>query len=281
MPRHITQQNYTALIDALGRQLEALANVLAAHAPQIPIPLEVAIELQHMLLHMLLASECTLADYEVRTTQLKHSLGHLDRAMLDACKIQIEKEFSVLSQKLTFTKEWIELRQRESRDHFRGESTTNNTTCDKFYILLKKYSLITDHEVPGTINTDHRFHGDTWHKYFLELHRWFKRELLYSSLFGQKSLDALNGMLQSFWLLNTAKLCMLNKRLELDILITNAERALGFGWDGRDILKNHIDFISKYKDGKCNDEEINCNYNSWIRRTFTSLIHFYGQNWSE
>ncbi|WP_165177403.1 hypothetical protein [Desulfovibrio sp. ZJ369] len=278
------QRNYEAAVSAISRQLSALDNVLVSPCGSCtPVPQEVAIELQHMLVHLFLASKATLTDYETRTTQLKHALGHLDRAMLDACKILISKNFPTLSQKLPFMKAWIALRQREGKDHFRGPSSfTNNTTCEKFYALLKNYSLITSGAASAANTIAHRPQGDMWSLYFKELGRWFQRELLYSSLCGEKSLDALSVMLQSFWTLDIDKLRELNHRLELDILVTNAAQAFDFGWDaGKTILKTHMDFIERYTNGQCTPEEIQRNYTSWVRQTFTSFLHFYGQDWPD
>lgn len=281
MLRHEQQQNYEAAQIALSKQLNALSGVLlsiTAHGD--PIPCEVAIELQHMLVHLLLASEDAIADYTTRTSQLGHALGHLDRAMLDACKILIEKNFPHLSQNIGFMRQWIDLRQREGRDHFRGQSSFNiNSTCDSFSKLLRDHNLLTESAAAST--TPRPLVGE-WCEYLKELTKWFQRELLYSSLCGKKSWDALNGMLQSFWTLDTDKLQVLNNRLELDILLTNYEHSITLGWtDNKDFLKNHKDFISQYICGQCSDEEIKQNYSSWICRAFTSLIRFYGQPWND
>ncbi len=283
MPEPYQRRNYDAVKSALLRQLVALNYVLIAPAnPPTPIPRAVAIELQHMLAHLLLASECEVGDYATRTSQVVHALGHLDRAMLDACKILIEKNFFRLSQNITFLKEWIDLRQREGGNHFRGQASfINNPTCDRFYTLLQKYCLIRHEETPTTTNSNEHLQGNTWQRYIPELHRWFRRELLCSSLCGKKNLDALAGMLQSFWTLDNAKLCLLNKRLELDIIITNAAQALAFGWDSRPILQAHVDFLRNYQAGQCAEAEINQNYTTWVRRSFTSLLHFYGQDWPD
>lgn len=273
------QYNYEAAVSAFSKQLNALSDVLWASSA--PIPREVAIELQHMLLHLLLASQASPADYSTRRSQLGHALGHLDRAMLDACKILISKNFCNLSQNITFMREWIDLRQCEGKNHFREQSSFSNITCDKYYEFLKKYSLISGEEAAAANPSASRTQGDKWKAYFTELDRWFKRELLYSSLCGQKSLDALNEMLQSFWTLDAGKLCALNKRLELDILVTNAEQALKFGWNGKNVLQDHKDFITQYIEGQCDEAKIMQNHSSWVHRAFTSFLSFYGQVWDD
>lgn len=276
-----TRQNYQDARRAISRQLTALVSVLVSPpGSRMPVPQEVASELQHMLVHLFLASEATLADYETRTTQLMHALGHLDRATLDACKILIKNNFSRIFQDIPTLRTWIDLRQREGRDHFRGRAPfTNNATCDRFYDFLDHLTLLA---ASHGSNPDRTCQGDTWNHYFKELGKWFKRELLYSSLCGEKSLDALSVMLQSFWTLDIGKLRELNHRLEIDILVTNAPQAFHFGWEeGKTILKTHKDFIDRYTEEQCTSEEIQHNYTSWVHRAFTSLLSFYGQNWPD
>lgn len=287
----VEQHNYEAVRSALFRQLKALGDVLLADPVSPPtIPPEVAIELQHMLVHLQAASSAIPTDYDTRSEQLGYALGHLDRAMLDACKIRIEKEFSTLSLNPTFMRCWVAVRQLERGKHFRDRSPLDparkpfacNPACDRFYELLKSYSLLRNPE-EVTPRVDVFSQEDKWGDYFKEIDRWFQRELLYSSLCGKKSWDALNEMLQSFWTLDVDKLRNLNMRLELDILVTNAAQAMKHGWDGRE-MKKHSAFVDQYTAESCDGAssgEIRDDDQRWIRRAFTSLLRFYGQNWPD
>lgn len=279
---------YKAKIQAFNKQLHDLVNVLLnSSRSNFQIPAEVAIELQHMLVHLVSAGSMASSDYQSKSVEMGHALGHLDRAFMDECKILVCQRFSDLEGDLEFMRQWVSARQKECKKHFRDQahetaSSTvgapleiNNYCCNEFLNILTSFKVVQLESTSAVaVRPDHNVE---WKDFAKQLKEWFCLDLLYSSLCCQKSYDALNIVTSSLWTLDAERLKRLNIQMKLDILVLNAPQAAHMQWDPSG-LKRHASFLKNYAQRSKWEETDLSSEKIWIQHAFYSLLEFYGIN---
>lgn len=279
---------YKAKIQAFNNQLQDLANVLLnSSRGNFQIPAEVAIELQHMLVHLVSAGSMASSDYQSKSLEIGHALGHLDRAFMDECKILVCQCFAELGGDLEFMRQWVSARQKECKKHFRDQAhetissavgappEINNHCCNEFLNILTSFQVVKlESTSVVAVCPDHNVE---WTDFAKQLKEWFCLDLLYSSLCCQKSYDALNTVTSSLWTLDAKRLEQLNLQMKLDILVLNAPQAARVQWESS-VLKQHMPFVKNYVQRNQWEETDLSSEKRWIQRAFYSLLEFYGIN---
>lgn len=272
------QQRLHAYLNAVFRQFGEVRAIVSTGLNN-RFPLEVAIELQHMLMHLVSAHKCSGSDYLSKIHQISSALGHVDRAYLDACKVLVHEKFPSLKNSLPFMQGWASARQAEGKGHSHDRVIHNdniillergNPICERYKKLLLKQGLITVPKVTGA-------HG-TWSNWTLvlpEVEEWLGLDLFFNSLYGRKHLEALQVMLLSFMEMDNERLHRLNLQIMLDTLSMGAIQAERLGWGHFGKLKPHQQFITEYTKISPWQERDVTDQQDWIRSIFNELRTFY------
>lgn len=275
----LDQQRLHAYLSAVTRQFAEVRGIISTGLSK-QFPLEVAIELQHMLMHLVSARKMEGSDYSSKIREIASALGHVDRAYLDACKVLVRENFSSLKHNLSFMQEWVSGRQAEGKRHSRdkcGASSDElpleriNPICELFKQILLNHRLMT---VPRGTRAGGGA-GDNWSVIVPEVETWLSLDLLYNSLAGKKHLEALQVMLLSFMEMDKDRLQRLNLQIMLDTLSVGALQAASLGWKHFGALKPHLPFLATYTTIRPWQEVNVIGQQSWIRPVFDELRMFY------
>lgn len=183
------------------------------------IPEEAAIEMQHALSHLALASDTESVEQKAR--RWHQALAHLNRAIIDFLKLFILEAFPQKKSSIEFMQGWLKTRQKEYWEHASGTQSPclSSTTEGELFTIEEYEKLLNISLSKSSLDfTNDDLKGDNWKIYSKELDNWMNSDLMYGSLMAQKDVGNLEQLLDTLWSLDATTLAKYNLKTQIETL---------------------------------------------------------------